>query len=68
MKNRENIDKYVRDPSNSLIRNKEIKDEEYQKKKLIDMIKSSIEGNDEIPKTTLDHYRIVKMIGKGAFG
>ena len=36
--------------------------------KLIKYIKLYCEKNEKIPPTTLDYYKIVKLIGKGAFG
>ena len=36
--------------------------------KLIKYIKLYCEKNDKVPPTTLDYYKIVKLIGKGAFG
>ena len=35
---------------------------------LIKYIKSYIKKNNELPQTTLNFYKFVKLIGKGAFG
>lgn len=43
-------------------------DDEYLKEKLIKMIKDTHKANNTYPGTTLDYYRLIKMIGKGAFG
>ena len=38
------------------------------REKLIKYIKIYVQNNNKIPPTTLDFYKIVKLIGKGAFG
>lgn len=43
-------------------------DDEYLKEKLIKMIKETHQTKNSYPGTTLDYYRLIKMIGKGAFG
>jgi calcium-dependent protein kinase len=40
----------------------------HERDKLIRFIASYIKKHKEIPPTTLDYYKFVKMIGKGAFG
>jgi len=54
--------------SNSPAILEERKDDEYLKDKLIKLIKESFRTRGHYPQTTLDFYRLVKMIGKGAFG
>ena len=39
-----------------------------EREKIIKYINSYIKKNNEIPPTTLDYYKFVKLIGKGAFG
>lgn len=39
-----------------------------EREKLIKFISLYIQKNNEIPPTTLDYYKFVKLIGKGAFG
>lgn len=39
-----------------------------EQENLIKHIKEHIEKNNELPPTTLDFYKFVKLIGKGAFG
>ena len=39
-----------------------------ERETIIKYIKSYIKKNNEIPPTTLDYYKFVKLIGKGAFG
>lgn len=39
-----------------------------ERERLIKFIKSHIEKTNELPPTTLDFYKFVKLIGKGAFG
>ena len=39
-----------------------------EREKIIKYIKAYIKKNNEIPQTTLDYYKFVKLIGKGAFG
>ena len=39
-----------------------------ERDKLIAYIKSHIAKNNELPATTLEFYKFVKLIGKGAFG
>ncbi len=39
-----------------------------ERDKIIKFIKAYIKKNNEIPPTTLDYYKFVKLIGKGAFG
>ena len=39
-----------------------------ERDKLIKHIKEHIEKTKELPPTTLDYYKFVKLIGKGAFG
>ena len=39
-----------------------------EQENLVKHIKSHIEKNNELPPTTLDFYKFVKLIGKGAFG
>ena len=43
-------------------------DESVLRERLIRLIKEHFKNQSKIPTTTLDYYRIVKMIGKGAFG
>ena len=40
----------------------------YMKSKLIDIIIESFTLTGKPPKTTLDFYKFIRMIGKGAFG
>jgi serine/threonine protein kinase len=40
----------------------------HEREKLIKFIVNYIKKNNEIPPTTLDYYKFVRMIGKGAFG
>ena len=39
-----------------------------ERDRLIKFIKSYIKKNNELPPTTLEYYKFVKLIGKGAFG
>ena len=39
-----------------------------ERDKLIKYIKSYIDQKNELPPTTLEFYKFVKLIGKGAFG
>lgn len=39
-----------------------------EQENLIKQIKEHIEKHNELPPTTLDFYKFVKLIGKGAFG
>lgn len=39
-----------------------------EREKIIKFIKAYIKRNNEVPPTTLDYYKFVKLIGKGAFG
>ena len=39
-----------------------------ERDKLISYIKNYIAKNNELPATTLEFYKFVKLIGKGAFG
>lgn len=39
-----------------------------EREKQIKFIKQYIKKHNELPPTTLDYYKFVKMIGKGAFG
>ncbi len=39
-----------------------------ERDKIIKFIKSYVKKHNEIPPTTLDYYKFVKLIGKGAFG
>ena len=39
-----------------------------EREKLIAYIKNYIQKKNELPPTTLEFYRFVKLIGKGAFG
>jgi serine/threonine protein kinase len=39
-----------------------------EREKIIKFIKAYIKRHNEIPPTTLDYYKFVKLIGKGAFG
>ena len=39
-----------------------------EQENLIKHIKEHIEKHNELPPTTLDFYKFVKLIGKGAFG
>jgi hypothetical protein len=39
-----------------------------ERDKLIKFIKLYTKKNGEAPPTTLDYYKFVKLIGKGAFG
>lgn len=43
-------------------------DEEIEREKLIKFNKTHYFRNKEIPNTTLDYYKFMKLIGKGAFG
>ena len=43
-------------------------DEEEMKKRLSELIKEHFRNQKMVPSTSLDYYRLVKMIGKGAFG
>lgn len=38
------------------------------REKLIKHVKTSTKKRMEVPETTLDYYKFVKLIGKGAFG
>ena len=38
------------------------------REKLIKYIKTYTKKRMEVPETTLDYYKFVKLIGKGAFG
>ena len=38
------------------------------RERLMKYIKSYVKKHDKIPNTTLDFYRFVKLLGKGAFG
>lgn len=40
----------------------------HERDTLISYIKNYIKKNNELPPTTLDFYKFVKLIGKGAFG
>ena len=51
--------------SNKVTLNDEILSE---RDKIIKFIKAYVKRNNEIPPTTLDYYKFVKLIGKGAFG
>ena len=48
-----------------VVRNEEIMEE---REKLIRFIRLYAKKNGEIPPTTLDYYKFLKLIGKGAFG
>ena len=39
-----------------------------EREKLIQYIKSYVKKMGKLPPTTLDFYKFVKLIGKGAFG
>ena len=39
-----------------------------EREKLIKYIKNHIAKTNELPQTTLEFYKFVKLIGKGAFG
>ena len=39
-----------------------------EREKIIKFIRAYIKRHNEIPPTTLDYYKFVKLIGKGAFG
>ena len=39
-----------------------------EREKIIKFIKVYVKRHNEIPPTTLDYYKFVKLIGKGAFG
>jgi serine/threonine protein kinase len=39
-----------------------------ERERLIKFIKSYIKKHNELPPTTLEYYKFVKLIGKGAFG
>lgn len=39
-----------------------------ERDKLIKYIKMYVKQNNEVPQTTLDFYKFIKLIGKGAFG
>ena len=39
-----------------------------EREKIIKFIKLYVKRHGEIPPTTLDYYKFVKLIGKGAFG
>jgi len=39
-----------------------------ERDRLIKFIKSYIKKHNELPPTTLEYYKFVKLIGKGAFG
>jgi serine/threonine protein kinase len=40
----------------------------HERDQLIKYIKSYIKKHNELPPTTLNFYKFVKLIGKGAFG
>lgn len=54
-----------RSPPNQVTLNEDILSE---RDKIIKFIKAYVARNNEIPPTTLDYYKFVKLIGKGAFG
>ena len=76
LSNANNLDKQILDQTilkdktapNSPIVLEERKDDEYLKEKLIKLIKENHKTKGHYPQTTLDFYRLIKMIGKGAFG
>lgn len=39
-----------------------------ERDRLIKFIKGYIKKHNELPPTTLEYYKFVKLIGKGAFG
>jgi serine/threonine protein kinase len=39
-----------------------------EREKLIKFITNYVQKENEIPPTTLDYYKLIRMIGKGAFG
>lgn len=39
-----------------------------ERDKIIKFIKAYTKKHNEVPPTTLDYYKFVKLIGKGAFG
>ena len=39
-----------------------------EREKIMKFIKVYVKRHNEIPPTTLDYYKFVKLIGKGAFG
>jgi len=39
-----------------------------ERDRLVKFIKSYIKKHNELPPTTLEYYKFVKLIGKGAFG
>lgn len=39
-----------------------------EREKIMKFIRAYIKRHNEIPPTTLDYYKFVKLIGKGAFG
>lgn len=39
-----------------------------QREKLIAFIRNYIKKTNELPPTTLEFYKFIKLIGKGAFG
>jgi len=39
-----------------------------ERENLIKFIKNYIRKHNELPPTTLDYYKYVKLVGKGAFG
>jgi serine/threonine protein kinase len=53
------------DESNKVTLNESIINE---RDKIIKFIKVYVKKHNEIPPTTLDYYKFVKLIGKGAFG
>ena len=59
--------KVVSEPERTrvVVRNEEVMEE---REKLIRFIRLYAKKNGEIPPTTLDYYKFLKLIGKGAFG
>lgn len=40
----------------------------FEREKLINFIKAHVKKYGKIPHTTLDFYKFIKLLGKGAFG
>jgi len=54
--------------SNILPPTEELCEDDYLRERLIRVIKEYFRLRNSCPSTTLDYYRLIKMIGKGAFG
>jgi len=39
-----------------------------EREKLVKFIQSYVKKHNELPPTTLDYYKYIKLVGKGAFG